>query len=498
RAERDEKRRAREEEKQKKDAEKQKKQEEKQKKEEEKQKREEEKQKKLEEKQKKDEEKQKSEQLKIAYRKMLEEEKQAKDAEKLKRMEVKLQKQKKEEKEKKSMEDRLKNFLRKPSIVSQVAEQVIQLQSENNGGDINDFEQRVLKQDLNVLNYTIKDIISAQSGLTKDQQNSSEKVSSDNVDMKYIHFPKKYFIRPPYYGTFSKGRLILVDATEPYAVVDNTIDYDDDSVLEWDDGEEAEDCEGSDIDQTSSVGSDVADEDDELFISTIQLKQGREAAKSSVWDRNVQKKKSLRDLKPIFGCIYDNKYLSDQEKLKEISECQQYKMIVVPAEKANNSCEEKSAKVSVTPKQRQSQTKDKIPFKSQTKRSSSNKPAVESPSKRRKINVSKAHSDGTATCDKYLMTMEYEENVFKIDGGGDREDQKSKSNILEDTSNSKLLLTAESIDCQAKHFRTMSADCDNMNLQCSVNSADATIDSFVQSVPLSPPLVTVLVARRKN
>ncbi|CAF0808979.1 unnamed protein product [Didymodactylos carnosus] len=513
-AERDDRKRAKEEEKRAKE-------EEKRVKEEEKRAKDEEKRAKEEDKRKKDEEKQKNDQLKAAYRKMIGDEKQAKDAEKLKKMEEKLQKQQKEEKEKRNMEDRLKSFLRKPSIVSQVVQQVAQEQRENNGDDLKDFDECVLKQDQNILCDIIKDIIFSQSKITKDYENSLHKCNSDSIDMKYIHFPRKYFIRPPYYGTFNEGKLILADATAPYATVDNTIDYDDDSVLEWDDGEEAEDCEGSDIDRTSSVGSDVADEDDELFVvphghlsddeveederpATIQLKQGREAAKSSVWDKNIQKKKALRDLKPIFGCVYDNKYLPYQEKLKEIqNECQQYKMIRVSAEKPNSFAQEKMTKVVITPKSQERQVKgspqfhqDTIPFKSQTKRSSSSKLIVESPSKRRKTNVLKTAVNDSATNEEYLMTINYEENMFKTNVS-DKEEQKLKMNILEDTSNSKLL-TVESIDCETKHCRTTSTDRDNMDLQYCVNSADQITDGFTQPVSQSPPMVKLLVARRKN
>ena len=34
-------------------------------------------------------------------------------------------------------------------------------------------------------------------------------------------------------------------------------------------------------------------------------KQAREAAKSHVWDKKVARLNQQRELKPIFGCIYD-------------------------------------------------------------------------------------------------------------------------------------------------------------------------------------------------
>lgn len=42
-----------------------------------------------------------------------------------------------------------------------------------------------------------------------------------------------------------------------------------------------------------------------FFIKSTLTKQAREAAKSHVWDKKVARLNQPRELKPIFGCIYD-------------------------------------------------------------------------------------------------------------------------------------------------------------------------------------------------
>ncbi len=38
---------------------------------------------------------------------------------------------------------------------------------------------------------------------------------------RYIHFPEKYFNRPPYYGTFKKVLNVNINPLEPDASIDN-------------------------------------------------------------------------------------------------------------------------------------------------------------------------------------------------------------------------------------------------------------------------------------
>jgi len=38
---------------------------------------------------------------------------------------------------------------------------------------------------------------------------------------RYIHFPEKYFNRPPYYGTFKKALSVHINPLEPNASIDN-------------------------------------------------------------------------------------------------------------------------------------------------------------------------------------------------------------------------------------------------------------------------------------
>ena len=41
-----------------------------------------------------------------------------------------------------------------------------------------------------------------------------------------IHFPEKYFNRPPYYGTLKKALTLQIDNLEPSASIDNVIEMD--------------------------------------------------------------------------------------------------------------------------------------------------------------------------------------------------------------------------------------------------------------------------------
>ncbi len=38
---------------------------------------------------------------------------------------------------------------------------------------------------------------------------------------RYIHFPEKYFNRPPYYGTFKKAFSVNINPIQPEASIDN-------------------------------------------------------------------------------------------------------------------------------------------------------------------------------------------------------------------------------------------------------------------------------------
>jgi hypothetical protein len=41
------------------------------------------------------------------------------------------------------------------------------------------------------------------------------------IKTRYIHFPEKYFNRPPYYGTFKKGLSANINPLQPDASIDN-------------------------------------------------------------------------------------------------------------------------------------------------------------------------------------------------------------------------------------------------------------------------------------
>jgi hypothetical protein len=42
-----------------------------------------------------------------------------------------------------------------------------------------------------------------------------------------------------------------------------------------------------------------------FYFKSTSTKQAREAAKSHLWDKKVARLNQQRELKPIFGCIYD-------------------------------------------------------------------------------------------------------------------------------------------------------------------------------------------------
>jgi hypothetical protein len=41
------------------------------------------------------------------------------------------------------------------------------------------------------------------------------------IKTRYIHFPEKYFNRPPYYGTFKKALSANINPLQPDASIDN-------------------------------------------------------------------------------------------------------------------------------------------------------------------------------------------------------------------------------------------------------------------------------------
>ncbi|CAF3262241.1 unnamed protein product, partial [Rotaria sp. Silwood2] len=164
---------------------------------------------------------------------------------------------------------------------------------------------------------------------------------------RYIHFPEKYFNRPPYYGTFKKALNINVNPLQPNASIDN-VDYTVDSEGEWEelckDGEElrsdADDLSDSEtMDSESDTDSFIVPHghlsDDELNEDEQQqstsTKQAREAAKTHVWDKKVARLNQQRELKPLFGCIYDPT-LDEKTKFELSNYLHPFQRILVPKE----------------------------------------------------------------------------------------------------------------------------------------------------------------------
>jgi hypothetical protein len=49
---------------------------------------------------------------------------------------------------------------------------------------------------------------------------------------RYIHFPEKYFNRPPYYGTFKKALSVNINPLQPDASIDNVNQLDNPSLID--------------------------------------------------------------------------------------------------------------------------------------------------------------------------------------------------------------------------------------------------------------------------
>jgi hypothetical protein len=45
------------------------------------------------------------------------------------------------------------------------------------------------------------------------------------IKTRYIHFPEKYFNRPPYYGTFKKSFNVNINPLQPDASIDNVYPF---------------------------------------------------------------------------------------------------------------------------------------------------------------------------------------------------------------------------------------------------------------------------------
>ena len=82
---------------------------------------------------------------------------------------------------------------------------------------------------------------------------------------RYIHFPEKYFNRPPYYGTLKKALALNINPLDATVTIEN-VDYTVDSEGEWEepckDGEELR----SDADDLSDSETMDSDSDTDSFI----------------------------------------------------------------------------------------------------------------------------------------------------------------------------------------------------------------------------------------
>ncbi|CAF1414247.1 unnamed protein product [Rotaria sp. Silwood1] len=227
----------------------------------------------------------------------------------------------------------------------------------------NIFDQLVSKQDVNFVSDIIENIksmkkldieINSRPRLNSDSNSSLITIiatttanNSYVLKTRYIHFPEKYFNRPPYYGTFKKALSVNVNPLEPDASIEN-VDYTVDSEGEWEelckDGEElrsdADDLSDSEtMDSESDTDSFIVPHghlsDDELNEDEQQqstsTKQAREAAKTHVWDKKVARLNQQRELKPLFGCIYDPT-LDEKTRFELSNYLHQFQRILVPKE----------------------------------------------------------------------------------------------------------------------------------------------------------------------
>ena len=64
-------------------------------------------------------------------------------------------------------------------------------------------------------------VLSRSSDSNSSQIALATTTSSYLIKTRYIHFPEKYFNRPPYYGSFKKALSVHIDPLKPDASIDN-------------------------------------------------------------------------------------------------------------------------------------------------------------------------------------------------------------------------------------------------------------------------------------
>ncbi|CAF1272106.1 unnamed protein product [Rotaria sordida] len=337
------------------------------------------------------------------------------------------------------------------------------------------FDQLVSKQDISFVSDIIENIksmkkidieINLRPRLNSDSNSSLITLTATTASnpyvlkTRYIHFPEKYFNRPPYYGTFKKALNVNINPLQPEASIDN-VDYTVDSEGEWEepckDGEELR----SDADDLSDLEVMDSDSDTDSFIvphghlsddelnedeqqQSISTKQAREAAKSHVWDKKVARLNQQRELKPLFGCIYDP-ILDEKTKFELSNYFHQFQKILVPKEilqRIEQDDKEQEVNDEITSKKGVSRKKSLNSKKGPTtttdqQQSLTNNPSITTPTVKRTGSISNIVEGASPSKRRKMNSNENcsiidDSNVIMTDIEGINT---NKTSVLEDASN---------------------------------------------------------------
>jgi len=209
----------------------------------------------------------------------------------------------------------------------------------------------------NPLNNIEEESLMSIEEIKNDQELEAKALSNQkSIRVKYLHFDKKEYRRPPYYGTWRK-KSSKIKPRKPFAKDEKLIDYEVDSDDEWEDiadgesiadsdkGDEEEDKPAEDEEDDGffvphgHLSDDELDEDERLMDP--EAKKAREAAKTEQWE--TERKKSSKYLIPkcFFAAEYWNppqtsesmhntKYINQFERLKMVPFLKDFSVSLFP------------------------------------------------------------------------------------------------------------------------------------------------------------------------
>lgn len=146
------------------------------------------------------------------------------------------------------------------------------------------------------------------------------------IKVKYLHFDKAVYRRPPYYGTWRKKSKII-RPKNPFGMDDKLLDYEVDSDGEWEEIVDGESIADSDEDEEKKISDDEDDDgfmvphghlsDDELDEDERQIspeeRKIRESAKTEQWE--TERKKSSKYI--VQKCYFTNEYWNLPDSAKD-------------------------------------------------------------------------------------------------------------------------------------------------------------------------------------